>query len=140
MRGAWPSERPLLVRVSASDWHPDDWTPDDTVQLAGVLAELDVDLLDCSSGGAIPGVKIPAAPGYQVPFAERVRRETALSSGAVGHITDPEQAEAIIARGRADLVLLGTAMLRDPYWPLHAARVLGVADRDLWAKQYGYAV
>jgi len=136
VRGVWPDERPLVVRLSASDWREDGWQVDDTVRLATLLEPLGVDLIDCSSGGIIPGVKIPSRPGYQVPFAERVRRETALLSGAVGLITEPEQADAIIRQGQADLVLLGRELLRHPYWPLYAAKVLGVPGDELWPPPY----
>jgi 2,4-dienoyl-CoA reductase-like NADH-dependent reductase (Old Yellow Enzyme family) len=123
VREVWREERPLAVRVSGTDWAVGGWTLDDTVRLAALLADAGVDLVDCSSGGTLPRVAIPVGPGYQVPFAEAVRRQGVLS-GAVGLITSPEQAEELIRNGRADLVLLARAMLRDPYWPLHAARAL----------------
>jgi 2,4-dienoyl-CoA reductase-like NADH-dependent reductase (Old Yellow Enzyme family) len=123
VREVWREERPLAVRVSGTDWAVGGWTLDDTVRLAALLADAGVDLVDCSSGGTLPRVAIPVGPGYQVPFAEAVRRQ-GLLSGAVGLITSPEQAEELIRNGRADLVLLARAMLRDPYWPLHAARAL----------------
>lgn len=134
VRGQWPAELPLFVRLSASDWVEGGWGIDDTVELAGRLARLGVDVVDCSSGGARPGVAIPAAPGYQVPFAERVRREAGVASAAVGLITEPAQAEAIVSEGRADLVLLGRQLLREPMWPLRAAHELGVEGP--WAVQY----
>jgi 2,4-dienoyl-CoA reductase-like NADH-dependent reductase (Old Yellow Enzyme family) len=136
VRQVWPSEKPLFVRVSATDWIDGGWTPDDTVRLAREIEPLGVDLVDCSSGGLVPGVKVPAEPGYQVPFAERVRREAGVPSGAVGLITEAEQAEAIVADGRADLVLLGREFLRHPHWPLDAARQLGVDDDTIWPRQY----
>lgn len=138
VRAVWPVGKPLFVRVSATDWVAGGWTDDDTVRLAGELRDLGVDLIDCSSGGAVPGVAIPAAPNYQVRFAERVRREAGVASGAVGRITAAEQADAIVAEGRADLVLLGKQLLRDPYWTLHAARALGATAP--WPAPYGWAV
>jgi 2,4-dienoyl-CoA reductase-like NADH-dependent reductase (Old Yellow Enzyme family) len=123
IREVWGEERPLALRVSATDWAGGGWTADDTVRLAALLAGAGVDLVDCSSGGTLPRVAIPMGPGYQVPFAEAVRRQGVLS-GAVGMITTPEQADELIRNGRADLVLLARALLRDPYWPLHAARAL----------------
>jgi 2,4-dienoyl-CoA reductase-like NADH-dependent reductase (Old Yellow Enzyme family) len=136
VRASWPDDRPLFVRVSASDWHPNGWSGDDTVRLAGVLAGMGVDLLDCSSGGIAPGIEVPVAPNYQVPFAERVRGEAGLATGAVGLITEARQAQAIVERGQADLVLLGREMLRDPSWPQRAAHQLGVDDPALWPPQY----
>jgi 2,4-dienoyl-CoA reductase-like NADH-dependent reductase (Old Yellow Enzyme family) len=137
VRRVWPERLPLLVRVSASDWVEGGWTPDDTVELARALVPLGVDLLDCSSGGAVPRVKIPVEPGYQVPFAARVRREAGLASAAVGMITEPAQADAIVREGQADLVLLARELLRDPHWPLRAARALG---HDVaWPAQYDQA-
>jgi 2,4-dienoyl-CoA reductase-like NADH-dependent reductase (Old Yellow Enzyme family) len=127
VRGALPEAKPLLLRISATDWVEGGWTPDDSVRLAGELAGLGVDLVDCSSGGAIAGVQIPAQPGYQVPFAERVRREAGVASGAVGRITTAAQADAIVREGRADVVLLGKALLDDPQWAVHAAQELNGA-------------
>jgi len=130
VRSVLPEGKPLLVRISASDWADGGWSADDSVRLAVELAGLGVDLIDCSSGGAIAGVKIPVAPGYQVPFAERVRREAAVASGAVGRITTADQADAIVREGRADLVLLGKALLDDPQWAIRAARELhGAPER-----------
>ncbi|HET7585916.1 MAG TPA: NADH:flavin oxidoreductase/NADH oxidase [Gemmatimonadaceae bacterium] len=125
VRAEWPERYPLWVRVSATDWLEGGWTPDDTVELARILAPLGVDLIDCSSGGIAPGARIPIGPGYQVPFAARVRAETPMASGAVGLIVEPVQADAIIREGQADVVILARQMLRDPYWALHAARELG---------------
>lgn len=115
----------LFVRVSATDWTPGGWTGDDTVALARTLKAAGVDCLDCSTGGNVPDTKIPLGPGYQVPFAERVRKEARLASAAVGLITDPAQAQQILADGQADLVLLAREALRDPYFALHAASELG---------------
>ncbi len=126
IRRVWPDSLPLFIRISASDWVEGGWSIDDSVKLARRLKLLGVDLVDCSSGGLIPTAKIPLGPGYQVPFAERIRREAAILTGAVGMITEPEQADAIIRSGSADLVLLARQFLRDPYFPLHAAKALGV--------------
>jgi 2,4-dienoyl-CoA reductase-like NADH-dependent reductase (Old Yellow Enzyme family) len=115
----------VTVRVSATDWTEGGWSADDTVALARVLQDVGVDLLDCSTGGNAADAKIPVGPGYQVPFAEQVRRETGLPTAAVGMITDPAQADDHVRHGRADVVLMARAFLRDPYWPLHAARTLG---------------
>jgi 2,4-dienoyl-CoA reductase-like NADH-dependent reductase (Old Yellow Enzyme family) len=121
--------------VSATDWaESGGWDLPQTVALARLLKTRGVDLLDCSSGGMLPHAKIPAGPGFQVPFAEAVRREAGIATGAVGLITQPDQAERIVADNRADVVLLGREFLRDPYWPLHAARALG-AD-IAWPAQY----
>jgi 2,4-dienoyl-CoA reductase-like NADH-dependent reductase (Old Yellow Enzyme family) len=125
VRAVWPEHLPLWVRISATDWVPGGWTDDEAVALSRELRALGVDLIDCSSGGAVPDAVIPAAPGFQVCFAERIRREAGVATGAVGLITEPAQAEAIISEGRADLVLLGRVLLREPHWPLQAARALG---------------
>lgn len=130
VRAVMPSHLPLFVRVSATDWAEGGWSGDDTVRLAEMLKPLGVDLLDCSSGGVVADVKIPAAPGFQVPFAARVRREAGLPSAAVGLITEARQADAIIRNGEADLVLLARELLRNPYWPIWAARELG-AERKV---------
>ncbi len=134
VRAAWPPQYPLLVRISATDWAEGGWTPDESVQLASWLQARGVDLIDCSSGGLVPGVHIPLGPGYQVPFARRVREDADIATGAVGLITDARQAEKIIADGDADLVFLGREFLRQPHWPLLAAHELGAAIE--WPKQY----
>jgi len=134
VRGTWPSTLPLFVRISATDWADGGWDVEQSVELARRLAPLGVDLIDCSSGGLMPGVKIPVAPGYQVGFAERVRRESGVRTGAVGMITEPTQANDIVGMGQADLVLLARQLLRDPYWPLRAARELGA--KPAWPLQY----
>jgi 2,4-dienoyl-CoA reductase-like NADH-dependent reductase (Old Yellow Enzyme family) len=134
IREVWPAERPLFVRLSATDWVTGGWDADDTVRLARDLALLGVDLVDCSSGGLSPAQRIPVAPGYQVPFARRVRAEASIATGAVGLMTEPAQANAIVTDGDADLVLLGRELLRHPYWPLHAAHVLGCDVA--WPPQY----
>jgi 2,4-dienoyl-CoA reductase-like NADH-dependent reductase (Old Yellow Enzyme family) len=136
VRAAWPDELPLLVRISATDWLPGGWDIEQSVQLARSLRALGIDLVDCSSGGLAPGAEIPFSPGYQVPFAERIRREAAIATGAVGLITEPAQADAIIRDGRADLVLLARQLLREPGWPLRAAHELGRDDAELWPRQY----
>lgn len=125
VREAWPPEHPVFVRLSATDWVEDGWTIEDSVRLARDLASLGADLVDCSSGGIVPGAPIPVGPGYQVELASRVRRDAGVCTGAVGLITTAEQADQIIRTGQADLVLLARALLRDPYWPLEAARTLG---------------
>ncbi len=127
VREVVPKELPLFVRVSATDWGEGGWSLEDTLAFARRLKELGVDLLDCSSGGVVPRVRIPLAPGFQVPFADAVRKRVGLRTGAVGLITTPEQAETLLQAGSADLVLLGRVLLRDPYFPLKAAKALGVA-------------
>ncbi|MGJ5817517.1 NADH:flavin oxidoreductase/NADH oxidase [Paludibaculum fermentans] len=129
VRAAWPADKPLFYRITSSDWAPGGWTADDTVRFAAVLKQHGVDLLDCSSGGTVPYAKIPVGPGYQVQFAERVRKEAGLATGAVGVITEAPQAEAILSEGKADLVLLAREMLREPYWAILAAKQLGAAPR-----------
>ena len=125
VRGAWPENRALFVRLSASDWIEGGWTIADTVELARRLRGLGVDLIDCSSGGNVAKAPVFAAAGYQAAFAEQVRREAGIASGAVGLITSPAQADHIIRTGQADMVFLAREMLRDPYFPLRAARELG---------------
>jgi 2,4-dienoyl-CoA reductase-like NADH-dependent reductase (Old Yellow Enzyme family) len=127
VRTKWPAELPLFVRISSTDWTEGGWDIDQSVELARALKQLDVDLVDCSSGGNVATAKIPMGPGYQTPFAERIRRDAGIMTGAVGLITSPIQAEHIIHTGQADLVFLAREMLRDPYWPLRAARELGAA-------------
>ncbi len=134
VRGIVPDAAPVWVRLSATDWSPEGWTLEDSVELARRLGREGVDLIDCSSGGNVPGVKIPVGPGYQTAFAERIRREAGVLTGTVGMITEPAQADHIIRTGQADVVLLARELLRDPYWPLRAARSLGVATA--WPAQY----
>ncbi|GGX90296.1 oxidoreductase [Streptomyces minutiscleroticus] len=137
VREVWPEELPLLFRVSATDWLQEGgWTPDDTVALARVLTEHGVDLMDVSTGGNADGVTIPVGPNYQVPFAARVRNETGMPAAAVGEITDPEQAEKILANGEADAILVGRQLLREPTWARRAARELGGDVRI--PPQYGW--
>lgn len=134
VRSVWPEDLPLFVRISATDWVEGGWDLEQSVQLARWLKEVGVDLIDCSSGGSVPGAKIPVQPGYQVPFAAEVRSRAGIATGAVGLITEPKQAERIIAAGQADAILLARQMLRDPYWPLHAAHELG--EDISWPVQY----
>jgi len=134
VRGVWPSHLPLFVRISATDWVEGGWDIDESVALARELAPLGVDLVDCSSGGLVAHARIPVAPGYNVGFAERIRREAGVPTGAVGLITDASQADRIVRDGQADAVLLAREMLRDPYFPMRAARELGVAVP--WPAQY----
>ncbi|MDJ0381156.1 NADH:flavin oxidoreductase/NADH oxidase [Streptomyces sp. G-G2] len=130
VRAEWPEELPLFFRISATDWLEEDgWTADETVRLASVLLEHGVDLLDVSTGGLAPHAKIPVAPGYQVPFAARVKSEAGVPAAAVGLITEPAQADKIVANGEADAVLLGRELLRDPHWARRAARELGAEIR-----------
>lgn len=134
VRAAWPAELPLFVRLSATDWAAGGWTVDETVRLSAQLKTLGVDLIDCSSGGLTPAQHITLGPGYQVPFARRVRAEADVPTAAVGLITTPSQAEAIVADGDADLVLMARELLRNPRWPLEAAHALGAEGR--WVPQY----
>jgi 2,4-dienoyl-CoA reductase-like NADH-dependent reductase (Old Yellow Enzyme family) len=124
IRGVWPERLPLTIRISGTDWTEGGWSMEESVKLAKHLKTEGVDLLDCSSGGGVDGARIPVAPGYQVPIAEAVRREAGIPTAAVGLITDPVQADEIIRKGQADLVLLGRELLRNPYWPLQAAQQL----------------
>ena len=134
VRAVWPKHLPLFMRISATDWAEGGWTPDESVELARHLRDHGVDLVDVSSGGMVPNAKIPIGPGFQVPFAERIRKEAGVPTAAVGMITEPQQANDIIASGQADIVLLAREMLRDPYWPLHAAAALG--EPATWPVQY----
>jgi 2,4-dienoyl-CoA reductase-like NADH-dependent reductase (Old Yellow Enzyme family) len=134
LRARLPAETPLFVRISASDWAEGGWTIEDSIALALRLGPLGVDLIDCSSGGIVPGQRIALGPGYQVPFAERVRAEAGIATGAVAMITEPRQADAIVRSGQADIVLLARELLRDPYWPLRAATELGAPGP--WPVQY----
>jgi 2,4-dienoyl-CoA reductase-like NADH-dependent reductase (Old Yellow Enzyme family) len=134
VREVWPEMLPLFVRISASDWAEGGWDVDDSVRLASLLRDDGADLIDCSSGGLVPNAKIEIGPGYQVGFAERVRRDGGIPTAAVGLITDPEQADDIIRTGQADMVLLARELLRQPRWPLLAAHRLGT--RGPWPKQY----
>jgi 2,4-dienoyl-CoA reductase-like NADH-dependent reductase (Old Yellow Enzyme family) len=134
VRAAWPAHLPVFVRVSATDWADGGWTPDESVALARLLPARGVDLVDVSSGGQVPNAVIPLGPAFQTPFAARIRAETGIATAAVGMITEPAQANDIVANNQADIVLMARAMLRNPYWPLHAAAVLG--ETAGWPVQY----
>jgi len=133
VKSVWPAENPLFVRISSTDWTEGGWTVEDSVKLAYILKDMGVDLIDCSSGGNVLNAKIPVSPGYQVPFSEAVRK-TGILTGAVGFITTARQAETILQEEKADLVFLARELLRNPYFPLFAAREL---DDDItWPVQY----
>ena len=134
VREVWPERLPLFVRISATDWAEGGWEIQESVELARQLGPLGVDLIDCSSGGTLPHVQMPVGPGYQTPFSERIRREAGIATGAVGMITAAAQADHILRTGQADLILMAREFLRDPYWPLHAARELG--SPTSWPVQY----
>jgi 2,4-dienoyl-CoA reductase-like NADH-dependent reductase (Old Yellow Enzyme family) len=134
VRDLWPQQWPVFVRISATDWVEGGWDLAQSIQFAKWLKEIGIDLIDCSTGGLVPDAKIPAAPGFQTPFAEGIRQQAGIATGAVGLITDASQAEHILVTGQADAVLLARELLRDPYWPLRAAREL---DVDVaWPNQY----
>ncbi len=137
VRRVWPENLPLFMRISATDWVEGGWDIAQSVELARQVKPLGVDLIDCSSGALVPNAAIPTTPGYQVPFAERIRREAGVATAAVGLIREAKQADEIIRQGQADLVLLARQMLRDPHWPLRAARELGVKMN--WPAQYARA-
>jgi 2,4-dienoyl-CoA reductase-like NADH-dependent reductase (Old Yellow Enzyme family) len=137
VRERWPEDLPLFVRISATDWVEGGWTLEDSVALAKLLKEDGADLIDCSSGALVPHVKVPAGPGYQTRFAERIRRESGIATGAVGIIRSAFQAEHILRTEQADVVLLARELLRDPYWPLRAARKLKAEVP--WPLQYKMA-
>ncbi|MES1166491.1 MAG: oxidoreductase, partial [Pseudomonadota bacterium] len=139
VRAVWPERLPLTVRLSCTDWTGGGWDIDQSVELSRHLKTEGVDLIDCSSGGGVPHAKIPVGPGYQVPFAERIRREAGIATAAVGLITEARQADDIVRTGQADVVLLARELLRDPYWPAHAARVLGQAAAVPPPRQYARA-
>jgi 2,4-dienoyl-CoA reductase-like NADH-dependent reductase (Old Yellow Enzyme family) len=134
VRAAWPEHLPLFVRLSATDWKEGGWDLESSIVLSRRLGELGVDLIDCSTGGLVADAVVPAAPGFQVPFAAAIRSATGLPVSAVGLITQATQAEQILAAGHADAVMVGRELLRDPHWPLHAAQELG--DRIDWPPQY----
>ncbi|HEX8027903.1 MAG TPA: NADH:flavin oxidoreductase/NADH oxidase [Vicinamibacterales bacterium] len=134
VRRVWPESLPLFVRISATDWTEGGWDIDQSIELVRVLKPLGVDFVDCSSGGNVATAKIPAGPGYQTPFAERIRREANILTGAVGLITSPTQAQHIVGSGQADAVLIAREFLRDPYFPMRAARELG--QEVTWPAQY----
>ena len=134
VKEVWPQENPLFVRISASEWSDKGWNIDDSVNLAKVLKEKGVDLVDCSSGGNVYKAKINIGPLYQVPFAEKVKREAGIMTGAVGLITTAQECEEILQSGKADMIFLARQLLREPYFPLHAAKELGVDIQ--WPDQY----
>jgi len=134
VRAQWPAHLPLFVRISATDWAEGGWNIEESIQLARLFGDRGVDLVDVSSGGLVPNAKIPVAPGYQTGFASRIRNEAAMPTATVGLITDPVQANAILALGDADLVLMAREFLRDPNWPVHAAATLG--EPAPWPQQY----
>lgn len=138
VRSVWPDSLPLLMRLSGTDWVDDGWDVEQSAELARLLGARGVDLIDCSSGGIMPGVKIPVGPGYQVSLAERIRTVSGVPTAAVGLITSAQQADAVLRSGSADMVFLARKLLRDPYWPLHSARELGVEFE--WPVQYQRAV
>jgi 2,4-dienoyl-CoA reductase-like NADH-dependent reductase (Old Yellow Enzyme family) len=134
VRKQWPERLPLFIRISVTDWKEGGWNPEQSIELVKQLAPLGVDLVSCSSGGLVPDQKIVAGPGFQVPFAERIRQETGVMTGAVGLIETKEQVQEILTRNQADLVLMAREFLRDPYWPLRAAHELG--HTISWPAQY----
>ncbi len=134
VRAGWPERLPIIVRLSATDWLDGGWDIEQTVELSRLLRTDGTDLIDCSSGGIVKTAKVPFGPGYQTGFAERIRREAGIKSGAVGLITSAQQAEHILRTGQADLVILARQLLRDPYWPLRAAKELG--EEASWPSQY----
>jgi len=134
IRKVWPEKYPLWIRLSATDWTEGGWTVEESVELARRLKAMGVDLVDCSSGGNVAGVRIPVGPGYQAAFAEQIRRQAGIMTGAVGMITDPAQADQIVRSGQADIVIMARQFLREPYWPLLAAAKLGHEIK--WPVQY----
>jgi 2,4-dienoyl-CoA reductase (NADPH2) len=138
LRRLMPDELPLFVRISATDWAEGGWDLPQSIELARALCKLGVDLIDCSSGGLVPHARIPVGKNYQVPFADALRTEVGIHTGAVGLITEPQQANEIITSGSADLVFLARQVLREPYWALHAQQALN--QDPAWPVQYGYAV
>jgi 2,4-dienoyl-CoA reductase-like NADH-dependent reductase (Old Yellow Enzyme family) len=134
VRAAWPEGAALFVRISATDWMDGGWDLEQSVELARGLRVLGVDLIDCSSGGLVPQAKVPVGPGYQTPFAEQIRQQAHVLTAAVGMITSPVQAEHVIFTGQADAVMIARELLRDPHWPLRAARELG--QPVTWPVQY----
>jgi 2,4-dienoyl-CoA reductase-like NADH-dependent reductase (Old Yellow Enzyme family) len=134
VREMWPSELPVFIRISATDWIEGGWDLPQSIEFSRELKKIGIDLVDCSSGGVAPGAKIPMAPGYQVKFAEEVKRQTWIMTGAIGMITDAAQAENILVTDQADVIIMAREFLRDPYFPLHAAKILG--DEPQYPKQY----
>ena len=139
VRAVWPERLPFTVRLSCTDWMEGGWDIEQSVALARILKGEGVDLIDCSSGGGVAQAKIPVGPGYQVAFAEKIRREAGIATAAVGMVTEAKQADGIISSGQADVVLLARELLRDPYWPAHAARILQHAAAVPPPRQYARA-
>lgn len=139
-RAAMPDDLPLMVRISATDWVDEGWTIKDSIAASRLMKAAGVDLVDCSTGGATRNASIPVAPGYQVTFAEQIRRETGMPTGAVGMITEPAQADTIIRDGRADLILMGRQLLREPYWPQRAWQELKPDVDAVIAAEYAWAL
>lgn len=137
VRTTWPTELPLFVRISSTEWIAGGWTIEDSIALAKILRVKDIDLIDCSSGGSSPDAKVPSAPGYQVTFADQIRKQAGIMTGAVGLITEPVQAEKIIEQEQADIVFMARELLRDPYFPLRAALELNSDVK--WPIQYARA-
>jgi 2,4-dienoyl-CoA reductase-like NADH-dependent reductase (Old Yellow Enzyme family) len=134
VREVWPGELPVFARISATDWVDGGWDLAQSIELCRRLKDAGIDLIDCSGGGTVPHVDIPTGPGFQTPFATAIRQQVNIATGTVGFITNPVQAEQIIATGLADAVVLARELLRKPYWPLEAARILGVDVS--WPAQY----
>ena len=134
VRVVWPDKNPLMVRISATDWMAGGWDIGQTIELCKRLKTLGVDFIDCSTGGLVPNANIPVAPGFQIPFASVVREQVEIATGAVGLITRASQANEIVEQNQAHVVLLAREMLRDPYWPMHAAQQLGIDIQ--WPMQY----
>ena len=139
VREVWPARLPVAVRLSCTDWVEGGWTLEDSVALARLLKDAGVDLIDCSSGAVVPRAKIPVGPGFQVPFAEAIRRDAGIATAAVGMISEAKEAAEIISSGKADMVFVARQALRDPYWPRHAALELGEAEAVRLPAQYGRA-
>ena len=137
IKTVWPEELPLFLRISASDWVDNGWTAEDSVALAKIVKEKGIDLIDCSSGGNVNRAPIKVEPLYQVKFAEKVKKESGILTGAVGLITTAQQCEELLEQGKADMIILARQLLRDPYFPLHAAKELG--DEIKWPVQYDRA-
>lgn len=140
VRRVWPADKPLAARLSCSDWTPGGWDIEQSVELAKRLKSEGVDLIDCSSGGNVPNARIELKPGYQVPFAEAIHKQAQIRTAAVGLITEPGQANQIIEAGQADMVFLARQVLRDPYWPVHAAGILNQKEKIRVPEQYGRAM
>jgi len=140
MRRHWPHDKPMSVRLSCTDWYEGGWTLEESIELAKRLKEVEIDLIDCSSGAGTPLAKIPVGASFQVPFADAIRHNAGIPTAAVGFIMEAMQADEIVRNGRADIVLLAREMLRDPYWPVRAARTLGHRDKLKLPDQYEYAV